>query len=214
MVLPSLLSCDFANLERQIGELKAAGVKALHLDVMDGNFVPNLTFSMLIVEAVRRLTDLTLDVHLMIEDPGRYVRQFRDAGADVLTIHVEAVDDPRPVLQRIRDLNVPAGVALNPGTPLSDIEGCLDLCDLALVMSVEAGFGGQEFMPVAFDKLRRLREIAGEDLLLEVDGGVNRTTVADCTAAGAQLLVIGSAFFQNSNYSMTLGELTGLAKRT
>ncbi len=214
MVLPSLLSCDFTNLERQIGALKAAGVKALHLDVMDGNFVPNLTFGMLIVEAVRRLTDLTLDVHLMIEDPGRYVRRFCDSGADVLTIHVEAVGDPRPVLEEIRAMDVSAGVALNPGTPLASIEGCLDLCDLVLVMSVEAGFGGQDLMPVAFDKLRRLREIAGADLLLEVDGGVNRTTIGNCAKAGAQLFVIGSAFFQDADYHASLNELTGLAQLT
>jgi ribulose-phosphate 3-epimerase len=138
-VLPSLLSCDFGNIEREVRRLEAAGVQGLHLDVMDGCFVPNLTFGLPIVEAIRRLTDLPLDTHLMIVQPERYVDRFIDAGADVVTFHIEAVDDPRPLLARIRERGVGAGIALNPATPLAEIEGCLDLCDLVLVMSVPAG---------------------------------------------------------------------------
>jgi len=211
-VLPSLLSCDFANLEREIGRLQSAGAAALHLDVMDGHFVPNLTFGMLIVEAVRRLTDLPLDVHLMICRPERYLERFRDAGADNLTIHIEAVDDPRPVLERIREVGVGAGITLNPDTPVAAIETCLDLCDLVLVMSVEAGFGGQAFLPSALEKLRRLRRLVGPEVLLEVDGGVNPATIGDCAEAGAQLFVTGSAVFGHPDYHAALGQLTELAR--
>ena len=212
VVLPSLLLCDFGNLEREIRTLEAAGVRALHLDVMDGHFVPNLTYGMPIVEACRRLTDLPIDVHLMISEPQKYIRPFFDAGADNLTIHVEAVADPRPVLQEIRSLGASAGLALNPATPLSAVVPSLDLCDLVLVMSVPAGFGGQKFHPVAIDKLRQLRQITHPDLLLEVDGGISGKTIASCAQAGAQLFVVGSAIFQGSDYASAVSELTSLAR--
>jgi ribulose-phosphate 3-epimerase len=211
LVLPSLLLCDFGNLEREVARLEQAGVQALHLDVMDGHFVPNLTYGMPIVEALRRLTDLTLDVHLMISQPERYIDQFFDAGADVMTFHVEAVEDPRGLLQRIGRLGAGAGVALNPGTPLSQAEGCLDLCDLLLVMSVQAGFGGQPFDPVALDKLRQAREMTRGGLLLEVDGGVNGKTIPSCAEAGAHLFVVGSAIFRGGEYAAVVRELTDLA---
>jgi ribulose-phosphate 3-epimerase len=209
-VLPSLLLCDFGNLERELERLTAAGVEALHLDVMDGHFVPNLTYGMPIVAALRRLTDLPLDVHLMIERPERYVEAFYDAGADLITIHVEAVSDPRPVLARIRELGAGAGLALNPNTPLESVVECLDLCDLVLAMSVDAGFGGQKFNPVALDKLNRLRELAPH-ALLEVDGGVNEQTIAVCADAGAQLFVVGSAIFNHDDYQGAVEHLAGLA---
>lgn len=211
VILPSLLLCDFGNLEREVARLTEAGVCALHLDVMDGHFVPNFTYGLPIVAAIRRLTKLPIDVHLMISNPEKYLAQFREAGADVLTIHVEAVADPRPLLTQIRDSGAGAGLALNPQTPLSVIEPYLDLCDLALVMSVPAGFGGQPFHPVALDKLRRLREIGGSELLLEVDGGVNEKTIQECAAAGAQLFVVGSALFRTTDYSAALRELSALA---
>jgi ribulose-phosphate 3-epimerase len=206
-VLPSLLLCDFGNLEREVRRLEEAGAPALHLDVMDGHFVPNLTYGMPIVETVRRLTRLPVDVHLMIASPERYLSQFYDAGADVITIHREAVDDPRPVLEDIRNLGAGAGLALNPATPLEEIEPALDLCDLVLVMSVPAGFGGQSFHPVALEKLRRLRDLAPH-VLLEVDGGVNLSTVTDCAAAGAQLFVVGSAIFRHDDYAVQVRRLT------
>ncbi len=210
-VLPSLLLCDFGNLEREVQRLEQAGVRALHLDVMDGVFVPNLTYGMPIVAALRRLTDLALDVHLMIAKPEQYIDQFLDAGADIVTVHIEAVENARSALTQIRDRDAGAGITLNPQTPLSTIEDCLDLCDLVLVMSVDAGFGGQEFNPVALDKLRRLRELTGDDVLLEVDGGVNADTVKACAEAGAQLFVVGSALFRNDNYATTVKKLTELA---
>src|SRR5687767_13571139 len=147
-VLPSLLLCDFSRLADEVARLEDAGVEALHLDVMDGHFVPNLTYGPPIVAAVRSCTNLPLDVHLMISNPGDYVEEFRDAGADCLTIHIEAVPDPLPVLDRIRTLGVSPGLALNPPTPLSAVEPYLAACELLLVMSVMPGFGGQQFDPV------------------------------------------------------------------
>ena len=203
--------CDFGNLEREVRHLEQSGVKALHLDVMDGVFVPNLTYGMPVVEGIRRVTNLPLDVHLMIANPDQYIEQFFDAGADIITVHVEALKDARHTLARIRELGAGAGITLNPDTPLADIESCLDLCDLVLVMSVNAGFGGQQFNPVALEKLCRLREIAGDEVLLEVDGGVNDETIKQCAEAGAQLLVVGSAIFRNESYPPTIQRLTELA---
>jgi ribulose-phosphate 3-epimerase len=206
-VLPSLLMCDWGNLEREVARLEEADVAALHLDVMDGNFVPNLTYGMPLVETFNRLTDLPLDVHLMIANPERYLAEYRKAGADILTIHVEAVDDPRPLLEQIRKLGAGAGLALNPATPLERVEGSLEFCDLVLVMSVPAGFGGQSFQSVALEKVRRLRELA-PDVLLEIDGGINLSNVADCAAAGAHLLVVGSAIFRHDDYAAQVRRLT------
>jgi ribulose-phosphate 3-epimerase len=210
-VLPSLLLCDFGNLEREVERLEEAGAAAFHLDVMDGQFVPNLTYGMPIVAALRRLTRLPLDVHLMIERPERYLREFRDSGADLLTIHVEATAEPAAVLRSIRDMGLGAGLAVNPGTPLDGVERCLEFCDLALVMSVPAGFGGQPFDRAALERVRRLRQLAGDRLLLEMDGGINDATIGDCAAAGAQLLVVGSGIFRASDYGEALRRLTSLA---
>jgi len=211
-VLPSLLLCDFGNLEREVAALTDAGVQGLHLDVMDGNFVPNLTYGMPLVEAFRRLTEMPLDVHLMIERPQRYIQQFCDAGADCLTIHVESTRHPRPALEEIRRCGVAAGITLNPGTPLADIENCLDLCDLVLVMSVEAGFGGQSFHPGALKRLAQLRQMLPEGVLLEVDGGINSKTIGPCAEAGAQLFVVGSAIFRADNYQAAVDQLTDAAR--
>jgi ribulose-phosphate 3-epimerase len=212
VVLPSLLLCDFGDLRTEVARLERAGVRALHLDVMDGQFVPNLSYGFPIVEAVRRLTDLPLDCHLMIVEPERYARQFVEAGANNVTIHIEAADDPRPVLKQIRAAGASAGLALNPDTPLSRIEPFLDDCDVVLVMSVMPGFGGQSFERVALDKLRSLRRLNGGRLTLEVDGGVNDKTIGDCGAAGADLLVVGSAIFHQTDYTASVARLTGLAR--
>jgi ribulose-phosphate 3-epimerase len=206
IVLPSLLQCDFGNLHGEIERLELAGVKALHLDVMDGHFVPNLSYGMPIVAAVRKLTKLPIDVHLMISDPGKFIPQFVDAGADCLTIHAEIDSDVLGVLISIRSAGVMAGLALNPRTPLQMVEPILSACDLLLIMSVDAGFGGQAFNPVALDKLRLAKEMAPH-LLLEVDGGVNRKTIASCREAGASLFVVGSAIFGQDDYQRALGEL-------
>ena len=214
VVLPSLLLCDFGNLAAEVEAVEAAGARALHLDVMDGNFVPNITYGMTIVEAVRGATDLPLDVHLMISRPGEFIDAFVDAGADNITIHAEAVDDPRPVLEQIRGRDISAGLAINPPTPLESIAAALPLCDLVLCMSVMPGFGAQNFNPVALDKLRSLKAQRGDSLLLEVDGGVNAGTIADCARAGAQLMVVGAGIFRrpDRNYAAAITELTQLTK--
>jgi ribulose-phosphate 3-epimerase len=217
IVLPSLLQCDFGNLEREIHQLEDAGVQALHLDVMDGHFVPNFTYGMPIVAGVRRLTELPVDVHLMMSQPWRFVQQFVDAGADSLTIHAEIsaesmaasedVDAAAETLQKIRAAGVGVGLALNPSTELSSVEHLLPLCDLLLIMSVDAGFGGQKFNPVALDKLRTMHERSLPNLLLEVDGGVSLDTISDCHSAGATLFVVGSAIFASKNYRQAISQL-------
>jgi ribulose-phosphate 3-epimerase len=211
LVNPSLLSCDFAHLDDEIRRLELAGAKILHLDIMDGHFVPNLSIGIPVVEAVRRSTDLPLDVHLMLSEPARYIHAFRRAGADLLTIHIEAVPNPRPLLDEIHQLGAAAGISLNPITPVSALEGCLDLCDLVLVMSVMPGFGGQEFNPVTLEKLRHLREMADPAVLLSVDGGIQHDTIGDCARAGADLLVTGSALFSQEDYGGFIEEMTALA---
>jgi len=206
-VLPSLLMCDFGNLHAEIDRLLDAGVEALHLDVMDGHFVPNLTYGMPIVAGLRRHTDLPLDVHLMISDPLKYAQPMVDAGADVLTFHVETVADPAETAGRIADLGVGVGITLNPDTPLKSIEPALDAVDLVLVMSVNAGFGGQSFNPVALDRLRVLcRE--HPDLLLEIDGGIDAETIGPAAAAGCDLFVVGSAIFKRDDYRLAIDDLT------
>jgi ribulose-phosphate 3-epimerase len=211
VVLPSLLLCDFGNLAAEVKAVEAAGARALHLDVMDGNFVPNITYGMPIVEAVRRVTDLPIDVHMMVAKPAAFVDEIIDAGADIVTIHAEATDDPRPILEQIRRRGALASLAINPPTPIEAIADALPLCDMVLCMSVMPGFGAQSFDSVALEKLSALRALRS-DLLLEIDGGVNAKTIAQCTAAGAQMLVVGSAIFKSQNpYAESLAELTRLA---
>ena len=207
VILPSLLLCDFGNLEREVARLEEAGVGGLHLDVMDGHFVPNFTYGMTIVEAVRRLTDLPLDVHLMIDSPQRYLSAFCDAGADVLTFHVEAVDDAEAALQQIRALGVGAGLAVNADTPLSAAEAYAQHCDVLLIMSVPAGYGGQSFRASALDKLREARAAWGQNVLLEIDGGIHQENIHLCAEAGAQLFAVGSAIFAANQYATAVREL-------
>lgn len=211
VVLPSLLLCDFANLEREIRTLEDAGVQALHLDVMDGSFVPNMTYGMPIVAALRKITNLPLDVHLMIEQPQRYLRQFADAGSDLITFHIEAAPDPQPLIDEIHSLGRKAGLALNPATPLGTVDAYLGDIDLVLVMSVPAGFGGQKFHDVALDKLQALRGRVRPEVILEVDGGVNASTIAKCAQAGARWFVVGSAIFGQPSYGDAVRNLTHLA---
>ena len=207
LVLPSILACDFGHLAREIELVEQAGAKALHLDVMDGHFVPNLSFGIPVVEAVRRATGLPLDVHLMIERPERYVEPFRAAGADGITIHVEAVAEPRPVLDKIRSLGAWAGLALNPPTPLSAIDASLPYCDLVLVMSVMPGFGGQLFDASALEKLQALQERKDIQAFLEVDGGITSETIGPCAEAGAELFVAGTAIFHSDDYGAAIRQL-------
>ena len=195
---PSILTADLMRLKEAIAEAEAAGVDWIHLDVMDGLFVPNLTFGPLLVEAVRRVTDLPLDVHLMIVQPERYLEDFAQAGADHITVHFEATYHPHRAVERVKELGKKAGLAVNPGTPLEAFEPLLPELDLALLMSVNPGFGGQRYIPTATARLKRLKEMRDRlnpGCLIEVDGGVNRQTVAEVYRAGADVAVAGSALF-------------------
>ena len=207
-----MLLCDFANLQQEIEAVEAAGVQALHLDVMDGHFVPNLTYGLPIVSACRAVTELPLDVHLMIANPTDYIERYAEAGADIITIHAEAVDDPRAILAQIRTLGASAGLALNPPTPVSSVVPYLDHCDLILIMSVMPGVGGQAFNDRALDKLRELKATVRDRVTLEVDGGINEETIAAAAQAGADLLVVGSAIFNHADYSQSVRKLNELAR--
>lgn len=198
---PSILSADFVNLERDIRYLKDCGADYVHVDVMDGHFVPNITIGIPVVAAIRKITDLPLDVHLMIDRPLRYVEEFCDAGADILTIHAEAdtVENNIEALKKIRQKGVKAAVSIKPNTPAEALEPYLDLVDLILVMTVEPGFGGQKFMEDMMPKVRALRKIIDvrcPGTELEVDGGVNLDTGKICAESGANVMVAGSAFFK------------------
>lgn len=206
-VLPSLLLCDFGDLKSEISRLADAGTRVLHLDVMDGHFVPNLTYGMPVVEGLRRHTDMPLDVHLMISDPLAYAKPMVDAGADLLTFHVEAVENAAETAAQIREFGVAVGVALNPETPLALLNEALPVVDMALVMSVEAGFGGQKFNPVALEKITALRE-AYPELLLQIDGGIDATTIGPAREAGCDLFVVGSAIFRKDDYAVAMDDLT------
>lgn len=213
-VSPSILSADFANLERDIHEIQRAGADYVHVDVMDGCFVPNLSIGIPVVAAIRPVTSLPLDVHLMIDRPIRYVERFCQAGADILTIHVEA-DTPantRAALEEIRRLGVRSALCLKPGTPAEAALPYLPLCSLILVMTVEPGFGGQKFMADMMPKVARLRQAIREqnpECELEVDGGVGESTYETCLAHGADVLVAGSAFFRAPNRRAFVQRLQG-----
>ena len=212
-ILPSLLLCDFAHLHEEIERLEEAGVAALHLDVMDGVFVPNFSYGITIVDAIRKVTDLPLDVHLMMVHPEKYLNQFAEAGADILTIHAEATDDLVAALQQISELDCAAGIAVNPGTPVDNIEAALPHADMALVMSVNAGFGGQAFNRGVLDKFRQIRSCpGGEEILLEIDGGINAETIGEATEQGAQLLVAGSAIFKQRDYAVAMESMMSKVK--
>lgn len=200
-VSPSILSADFGNMERDIHALKTAGAEYVHVDIMDGHFVPNISMGFPMVEALRKITDLVLDVHLMIDRPLRYVERFCKAGADILTIHVEADTEENTIeaLKKIRECGVKPAICVKPKTPAEAVLPFIDLCDLILVMTVEPGFGGQSFMADMMPKVTKIREYIEQrnsGCELEVDGGVNAVTGKTCIEAGANVLVAGSAYFK------------------
>jgi ribulose-phosphate 3-epimerase len=197
-IAPSILSADFTRLGEAIEMAKEGGAKILHVDVMDGHFVPNITIGLPVVRSIRAATDMTIDTHLMIEDPGRYAAEFVRAGADMVSVHIEADPHIHRTLGSIRDAGGKAGIVINPATSLFVIEGAIEHADFVLVMSVNPGFGGQRFIPSVLGKLRRLREMIQEKGLntrIEIDGGIDETNVGEVVAAGAEILVAGSAVY-------------------
>ena len=209
LIAPSLLKCDFGNLHREVEQLESAGAALLHLDVMDGHFVPNLSYGPMVIERVRGLTDAVFDAHLMISEPGRYLDAYVRSGCEA--IHIEAVPEPVELLQEIRSRGCVAGLAINPETPFSAVEEYLSLMDMLLVMSVRPGFGGQKFIPDVLSKIRAARAVAGGDLILSVDGGIGRSTIAGCSEAGCDVFVAGSSIFDEPCYSAAMAELRQLA---
>jgi ribulose-phosphate 3-epimerase len=207
LIAPSILSADFSTLGDEIKAVEAAGADWIHADVMDGHFVPNITIGPLIVEAVRRVTDLPIDVHLMIENPDKYIAAFAEAGAAYISVQVETCIHLNRTVQLIKDCGAKAGVVLNPSTPLANLEWVLEDVDYVLIMSVNPGFGGQAFIPSSLDKIKKLRQQIqdlGLSLLIQVDGGVNVKTIADIASAGADVFVAGSAIFGSKDYQETI----------
>lgn len=200
---PSILAADFANLQSEIEKVEKSGATYIHVDVMDGAFVPNISLGAPIAKAIRPHVKGVMDVHLMIEQPERYLEDFKNAGADILTVHVEATNHIHRVIQQIHNLGMKAGVAINPGTPVSSIEPIIDMVEMVLVMSVNPGFGGQKFIPNTLEKIKAVKELAIKsnktDLLIEVDGGVTTDNVLAVIKAGANVLVAGSSVFDRKN---------------
>jgi ribulose-phosphate 3-epimerase len=212
-IAPSILSADFAKLGDEIRAVAAAGADWIHVDVMDGHFVPNITIGPLVVEAIRPVTDLPLDVHLMIENADRYIPDFAAAGADIIAVQTEACVHLHRTLQLIRQNDCKAGVVLNPSTPIDGLEWILPDIDLVVLMSVNPGFGGQKFIPATLEKISRLRKMIddrGLTIDIEVDGGVNSKTIASVAGAGANVFVAGSAIFGSDDYRATISEFRRL----
>ena len=212
LIAPSLLAADFAHLADEIGRVEAGGADMLHLDVMDGHFVPNISFGLPVVESVRKVTALPLDTHLMISDAARFVGDFASAGSTSLTVHLESYPDPRGIIDAIRDQGLGCALVINPATPATELLPHLGRIDMALVMSVEPGFGGQEFQPVALDKVRCLRahlDRSGESVRIQIDGGINPQTARLAREAGVDVLVAGSAIFRAPDPAAALEALRG-----
>jgi ribulose-phosphate 3-epimerase len=213
-IAPSILSADFSRLGDEITAIDKGGADYVHIDVMDGHFVPNITIGPLVVEAARRITDLPLDVHLMIENPDRYIPDFAKAGADIITVHYEAVPHLHRTVQLIHSLGKKAGVSINPATPVSTLEVILEELELVLIMSVNPGFGGQQFISACLPKIESLRkeiDRRGLQTELEVDGGIKRDNIARIAAAGAEVMVAGSAVYGTDDYAATIAALKAAA---
>lgn len=208
IISPSILSADFVNLERDIHKVENAGADWLHIDVMDGAFVPNITIGIPVVKAIKKITNLTLDVHLMIEHPEKYVEDFSNAGADIITIHYEATkQNTQSVIDKIHSLGKKAGLSIKPNTKPEEIKDYIKSCDLILIMTVEPGFGGQKFMPDCAEKLKYIKPLQTSDQYLQVDGGINQETGQICKDYGANSLVAGSYIFNADNISERIKSL-------
>jgi ribulose-phosphate 3-epimerase len=209
-IAPSILSADFTRLGEEIRQIEAGGATILHFDVMDGRFVPNITIGLPVLKSVRKATDLTIDCHLMIVEPNRYAAEFVEAGADMVSVHVEADVHLQRTLTAIREAGGKAGVAINPATPLASLEEALPYADFILLMSVNPGFGGQKFIPTSLDKLRRLRRMIDErglDTKIEIDGGIDASNIKRVVEAGAEIIVAGSAVFGDKTPTESVKEL-------
>ncbi len=211
-ISPSVLACDFSRMGEELRKIEEGGAEWVHLDVMDGAFVPNISFGFPVIESIRKISNLFFDVHLMIDEPIRYVEEFAKAGADMITVHLEACKNVTATLQKIHSLGVKVGLSIKPGTLKEALYPYLDLCDMILIMSVEPGYGGQKLIPETMVKLRELKDelnSRGLDILLEVDGGVNADTAATVREAGADVLVAGSAVFGKPDYRAAIDGLRG-----
>lgn len=209
-IAPSILAADFAKLGEEVKEVEQAGAKLIHIDVMDGHFVPNISFGSIVLDAIRPLTDLPLDVHLMIENPDQYIEQFAKAGADYITVHVEACRHLHRTIQLIRSYGVKPGVVLNPHTPIDSIQHILEDIDMVLFMTVNPGFGGQKFIHSVVPKVEALSTIIKErglNIDIEIDGGINAETIVPCAKAGATIFVAGSAIYSKEDRTAALQEI-------
>ncbi len=209
IISPSILSADFANLERDIKNVENAGANWLHVDVMDGHFVPNITIGIPVVKSIKQVTNLPLDVHLMISNPEKYIADFASAGADILTFHYEAVKEENiiPIIEKIHSYGIKAGLSIKPKTEAEKILKYLDKLDLLLVMTVEPGFGGQKFMQDCAEKIKIIKQEASENLIIQVDGGINNTTGKICTNYGANSLVAGNYIYKSNNIQQAINSL-------
>ncbi len=212
-IVPSILSSDFARLADELAQVKAAGVKMVHLDVMDGHFVPNITIGPPVIAKLRKHSDLVFDSHLMISEPDEYAERFIEAGVNNLTFHIEVVKHPEKLVEKLHGWGCTAGITLNPETPVDAIKDVAPLCDMVLVMTVEPGFGAQEFMPEAAKKVIRVREIVGPDIRVEVDGGINPETTPIVVGYGADTLVAGSAIFGQNDRAAAIEAIRAAAKQ-
>jgi len=209
-IAPSILSADFARLGEEVKNLEVSGADLVHIDVMDGMFVPNISFGIPVIKSIRNLTKLPFDVHLMIEEPARYVKDFVDAGADIITIHAEADKHLDRTINYIKSFGVKAAVALNPATPVSSIKHLIDSLDMVLIMSVNPGFGGQKYIKYASNKIQEVRDLANlynPTLMIQVDGGIDENTIGEVVNAGADVIVAGSAVFKNGDIEGNIKKL-------
>ncbi|MBI5124535.1 MAG: ribulose-phosphate 3-epimerase [Candidatus Omnitrophica bacterium] len=207
LIAPSILSADFSKLGQEIKDVERSGADWLHVDIMDGHFVPNITIGPVVVKSIRPITKLPLDVHLMIKNPERYIESFAKAGSDIITFHIEAVEDPKEIIKLIRYYKKKVGVSIKPKTDVRSLEGILPMVDMVLVMTVEPGFGGQEFIFDCLPKVEELRKIFKKDI--EVDGGINELTASEIIKKGANIIVAGTFVFGTKNYTEAIKKLRG-----